>query len=150
MTLRARTWKNSVTRIEARTRKIVAYGRRSARTPGISPGRRRLSFGRSRRREAFGTPPLSSLGARLRRRVPQYGHSVMFGDTSELHFLQTTKSSGPLDTPPSLRRRLLRDGRFRDLVHDLVEIVVRLIDHLLPVGAVAALEQVLDPLELTG
>ena len=78
---------------------IVAYGRRSARTPGISPGFRRLSFGRSRRRAARGgPPPFSSLGARLRRRVPQYGHSVMYGDTSELHFLQTTKSSGPLAT----------------------------------------------------
>src|SRR3954469_7959397 len=145
MTLRARTWKNSVTRTEARTRKIVAYGRRSARTPGISPGRSRLSFGRSRRREPFGTPPFSSFGARLRRRVPQYGHSVMYGDTSELHFLQTTKSSGPLDTPPSLRRQLLRYGRFCDLVHDLVEIVVRLVDDRLPVSAVALLQDVVDP-----
>ena len=82
--------------------------------------------------------PSRASGARLRRRVPQYGHSVMYGDTSELHFLQTTKSSGPLATPPSLRRPLLRDGRFCDLAHDLVEIVVRLVDDLLPVGAVAA------------
>ena len=77
---------------------VVAYGRPSARTPGISPGRRRLSLGRSRRLAVRGVPPLSSFGARLRRRVPQYGHSVMYGDTSELHFLQTTKSSGPLAT----------------------------------------------------
>jgi hypothetical protein len=28
--------------------------------------------------------------------VPQYGHSVMYGDTSEPHFLQTTNRSGPL------------------------------------------------------
>src|SRR3954467_11404059 len=136
MTLRARTWKNSVTRTEARTRKIAGWARRSVRTPGMSPGRNRLSFGRSRRSEAFGTPPFSSFGARLRRRVPQYGHSVMYGDPSELHFLQTTKSSGPLDTPPSLRRQLLRDGRFRDLAHDLVEVVVGLEDHRLPMGAV--------------
>ena len=51
------------------------------------------------RRGAFGSLPLparSSFGARLRSRVPQYGHSVMYGDTSEPHFLQTTKRSGPL------------------------------------------------------
>ena len=62
----------SVTTIDARTSRIVAYGRRSARIPGISPGRRRLSEGR--RRAAFGSagmPPRSSFGARLRRRVPQ-------------------------------------------------------------------------------
>ena len=29
----------------------------------------------------------------------------MYGDTSELHFLQTTKSSGPLATPSILRAR---------------------------------------------
>jgi hypothetical protein len=28
--------------------------------------------------------------------VPQYGHSVMYGDTSEPQLLQTTKRSGPL------------------------------------------------------
>ena len=62
----------SETSTETRTSVIVAYGRRSARTPGISPGFRRLSFGRSRRRAARGgPPPFSSLGARLRRRVPQ-------------------------------------------------------------------------------
>ena len=91
-------WKSSETTSETRTRRVVAYGRPSARTPGISPGCRRLSFGRSRRLAVRGVPPLSSFGARLRRRVPQYGHSVMYGDTSELHFLQTTKSSGPLAT----------------------------------------------------
>jgi hypothetical protein len=32
----------------------------------------------------------------LRNRVPQYGHSVMYGDTSEPQLLQTTKRSGPL------------------------------------------------------
>ena len=38
----------------------------------------------------------SIFGARLRSRVPQYGHSVMYGDTSEPQLLQTTKRSGPL------------------------------------------------------
>jgi hypothetical protein len=28
--------------------------------------------------------------------VPQYGHSVMYGDTSEPQLLQITKRSGPL------------------------------------------------------
>src|ERR687897_3812722 len=63
--------------------------------PGISPRRR----GPRRGREAlggFGVPPRSSFGARLRSRVPQYGHSVMYGDTSEPQLLQTTKRSGPL------------------------------------------------------
>ena len=78
---------------------IVAYGRRSARMPGISPGFRRLSVVRLPARGAWApcrAPPRSSFGARLRSRVPQYGHSVMYGDTSEPHFLQTTKRSGPL------------------------------------------------------
>jgi hypothetical protein len=44
----------------------------------------------------LGTPPRSSFGARLRRRVPQYGHSVMYGETSEPQLLQMTKRSGPL------------------------------------------------------
>ena len=66
--------------------------------PGISPGRRRPSVGRRRRAAfgSFGTPPRSSFGARLRSRVPQYGHSVMYGETSDPHFLQTTNRSGPL------------------------------------------------------
>ena len=76
----------------------MAYGRRSPRMPGISPGFSRPSVGRRRRAAfgSFGTPPRSSFGARLRSRVPQYGHSVMYGDTSEPHFLQTTNRSGPL------------------------------------------------------
>src|SRR4051812_33671146 len=90
-----------VARIGARTSRIVAYGRRSARIPGISPGLRRPRVGR--RRAAFDsrpTPPRSIFGARLRKRVPQYGHSVTYGDTSEPHFLQTTKRSGPLAMGP--------------------------------------------------
>ena len=41
-------------------------------------------------------PSRSIFGARLRRRVPQYGHSVMYGLTSEPQFLHTTKRSGEL------------------------------------------------------
>jgi hypothetical protein len=37
------------------------------------------------------------LGARLRRRCPQYGHSVMYGLTSDPHCLQTTNRSAPED-----------------------------------------------------
>jgi hypothetical protein len=47
-------------------------------------------------------PPPSSrsiFGARLRIRVPQYGHSVMYGLTCEPQFLQTTKRSGLLAMP---------------------------------------------------
>ena len=51
---------------------------------------------RARLRGGFGVPPRSSFGARLRSRVPQYGHSVMYGDTSEPQLLQTTNRSGPL------------------------------------------------------
>src|SRR5688500_18278446 len=62
--------------------------------PGISPERSGPSRGRGFFC-AFG-PPRSSFGGRLRSRVPQYGHSVMYGDTSEPQLLQTTKRSGPL------------------------------------------------------
>src|SRR5215218_97708 len=86
---------SSVTTTDARISAIVAYGRRSGLMPGISPRRSGASRGRERR-GAFGVPPRSSFGARLRSRVPQYGHSVMYGDTSEPQLLQTTKRSGPL------------------------------------------------------
>ena len=83
------------------TSRMVLQGRASPRMPGISPGRSGARRGRGRLRRAergaFGTPPFSSLGARLRSRVPQYGHSVMYGETSARQFLQTTKRSGPLD-----------------------------------------------------
>jgi hypothetical protein len=36
-----------------------------------------------------------SLGARLRSRFPQYGHSVMYGLTSDPHCLHTTNRSAP-------------------------------------------------------
>src|SRR5215216_999116 len=86
---------SSVTTTDARISAIVAYGRRSGRMPGISPRRSGASRGRARR-GALGAPERSSLGARLRNRVPQYGHSVMYGDTSEPQLLQTTNRSGPL------------------------------------------------------
>src|SRR3954470_1020174 len=41
-------------------------------------------------------PSRSIFGARLRSRVPQYGHSVMYGLTSCPQFLHTTKRSGEL------------------------------------------------------
>src|SRR5215213_3298435 len=63
--------------------------------PGISPARSGPRRGLAAL-GGFGVPPRSSLGARLRSRVPQYGHSVMYGDTSEPQLLQTTKRSGPL------------------------------------------------------
>src|SRR5918994_6749675 len=94
-----------VTTIAASTSAIVAYGRRSARMPGISPGFRRPSDGRLRGAlGGFGVPPRSSFGARLRSRLPQYGHSVMYGDTSRPQLRQTTNRSGPLAMEPSILR----------------------------------------------
>src|SRR5581483_2356460 len=88
-----------------RTRNIVAYGRESARMPGISPLRRRESEGAGglrRRRFSATRPSRSIFGARLRRRLPQYGHSVMYGLTSDPQLLQITNRSGP----PALTIRL--------------------------------------------
>src|SRR5690349_24559986 len=88
----------TVTTSEASTTSQVAHGRRSARMPGISPGFSRGSCGRDRRLfGARGTPPRSSFGARFWTRAPQYGHSVMYGDTSAPQLLQTRERSGPLD-----------------------------------------------------
>src|SRR3954454_2332530 len=82
----------------AMTSSQTAHARWSARMPGISPGFKRGSEGRVRAlRGARGTPPRSSLGARFWIRVPQYGHSVMYGETSAPQLLQTRKRSGPLD-----------------------------------------------------
>ena len=41
-------------------------------------------------------PSRSIFGARLRSRLPQYGHSVMYGDTSRPQLRHTTNRSGPL------------------------------------------------------
>src|SRR3712207_1946439 len=147
-----------VTTIGTRTRRIETYGRRAVvRIPGISPGRSRPRDGRTRG-AAFGSrrrPPLSSFGARLRRRLPQYGHSVMYGDTSEPQLLQTTKRSGLLAmdrrlyAPPAVAARLFGGG-LDDLAHDLGQVVVGLVDHDLPLGAVSVLEDVADRVELIG
>src|SRR5215218_10015308 len=75
----------------------------SPRMPGISPERKRGSRGaaglralRALRalRGSDTVPSRSILGARLRSRLPQYGHSVMYGLTSLPQFLQTTLRSG--------------------------------------------------------
>src|SRR3954447_18282406 len=75
-----------------------SFSRRSRR----SAERRRR---RSRRvsRGASSSPRRSSFGARLRSRVPQYGHSVTYGLTSEPQLLQTTLSSVSA-TPPGYPR----------------------------------------------
>src|ERR1700693_5401261 len=80
----------------ARTSVIDAYGCDSGRIPGISPRFRRGSDGVGGRRRRFSVtrPWRSSFGARLRRRVPQYGHSVMYGGTSDPQLLQITNRSG--------------------------------------------------------
>src|SRR3954468_7344672 len=71
----------------------------SRRVRGVRAARWRLGF--------FGlgsetVPSRSIFGARLRRRVPQYGHSVMYGLTSEPQFLQTTERSGDLAIYPPM------------------------------------------------
>src|SRR2546423_6455180 len=133
--------------------------------PGISSRRSRGSDGGRRRRRgrASGSAPRSSLGARLRTRWPQYGHSVTYMLTSEPQFLQTTNSSASLtvseDTPgrpaPSGAAGVdesgaaaLRRGLVDDLPHDLAQVVVRLVDDDLAGGPVAALEQVIDRRQL--
>src|SRR3954447_5206768 len=82
---------------------MVAHGRvapRAARTSARSRRGRGIRAGRSRRCFlGFGSetvPSRSIFGARLRSRVPQYGHSVMYGLTSCPQFLHTTKRSGEL------------------------------------------------------
>src|SRR3954469_2410179 len=79
----------------ATTKAIVIQGRASGRMPGISPGRSGLRRGVGMRERRVGRSGRSSFGARLRSRVPQYGHSVTYGLTSDPHFLQMTKRSAP-------------------------------------------------------
>src|SRR3954451_7346649 len=114
---------------DSRTSASVAYGRVSsvARTSVRS---RRARGARGALRVfcllGFGSetvPSRSIFGARLRRRVPQYGHSVIYGLTSEPQFLQTTKRSGELAIYPPMiggaggavggMRRALRSRRRR-------------------------------------
>src|SRR3954468_1014035 len=109
---------------------------------------------RSRRRRPRGrgseiVPSRSIFGARLRSRVPQYGHSVMYGDTSEPQFLQTTNRSGPVATDPILCGRHLCPRGFDDLGHDLAEVVVGLVDDDLALRPTAALEEILDAREIS-
>src|SRR5215218_1631363 len=145
--------------------------------PGISPGLRRPSDGRLRGGlGGFGVPPRSSFGARLRSRLPQYGHSVMYGDTSRPQLRQTTKRSGPLamgegyvaEGPgpallwPAPRPDPLGSGAWQakpfsiasggadDLPQQFRPVVVRLVDDPLTGGSGALLEQVGDALELVG
>src|SRR3954470_9602354 len=129
---------------------IVAQGRPpsgGAETPGM----RRPRDGRGRRvpRERRGlvseiVPSRSIFGARLRNRVPQYGHSVMYGDTSAPQFLQTTKRSGPLAMGPIDSTVASGARRFDDLGHDLAQVVVGLVDDDLALGAAALGQQILD------
>ena len=107
---------------DSATRTIVAHGLpcSSPRMPGISPAAQapeaRLggcfargldralglgalgAAGAARPRGAAAWRGAASgrsiFGARLRSRVPQYGHSVTYGLTSAWQFLQTTKRSG--------------------------------------------------------
>ena len=65
---------------------------RSASRPRRSAALRRRRVRRSSRTRTS-SPTRSSFGARLRRRVPQYGHSVTYGLTSDPQLLQTTDSS---------------------------------------------------------
>ena len=83
----------------------------------------------------------------------------MYGLTSAWQFLHTTKRSG-WDMPTILRSARARSGelggysgphsgrgRGDDLGHDLVEVVIGLVDDDLTGGAVAALEQVANAVE---
>ena len=84
----------------SRSAATPARARRRARAPvGADAG----DLARPQARERCGaaaapwarpTPPRSSFGARFWIRVPQYGHSVMYGDTSAPQLLQTRKRSG--------------------------------------------------------
>src|SRR3954471_20367069 len=131
---------------DAATSTIVAHGLRSkvsVRRPGI-----RTSRSRRRWRRGLGSeivPSRSIFGARLRSRVPQYGHSVMYGDTSEPQFLQTTNRSGPVATGRFYGRAAkppLGPRRLHDLGHDLAQVVVGFIDDDLALGAAATLDEV--------
>src|SRR5436305_996436 len=121
----------------------VPYGRVSGRMPGISPRRSRGSAGVGglRRRFSVTRPSRSSFGARLRSRLPQYGHSVMYGLTSDPQLLQITNRSGPPLVTRSILDRARKapgacgrasadvDGRRGDLGDDLAQVVVRLVHH---------------------
>ena len=75
----------------AASRSSAAAARSASRPRRSAALRRRRSRASSRTRTS--SPTRSSFGARLRSRVPQYGHSVTYGLTSEPQLLQTTDSS---------------------------------------------------------
>src|SRR5689334_5345769 len=104
-----RAWNTTHATLLTRTSAIVAYGRvaeKPATRTVLSPARRRrssegIATRRCGRRE--GVRARGSFGARRRRREPQYGHSVMYGLTSEPHCLHTTNRSAPEDIEFILR-----------------------------------------------
>src|SRR3954453_12407112 len=137
----------------AATTAIVIQGRASGRMPGISPGRSGLRRSVGMRDRRVGRSGRSSFGARFRKRVPQYGHSVTYGLTSEPHFLQMTKRSAPgISIDCTCARTPCRGDSDRaghhDLGHDLAEVMVGLVDHELAGGAVAVADDVVEGLEL--
>jgi hypothetical protein len=77
----------------ALSRLARTFGGRAERPPASRAGRR-TPIRRSGSGALAGASGRSIFGARLRSRVPQYGHSVMYGLTSAWQFLQTTKRSG--------------------------------------------------------
>jgi hypothetical protein len=70
---------------------VPAPARAAAPRPSSDPSLERRGAG------ALEPCTRGSFGARLRRRLPQYGHSVMYGLTSDPHCLHTTKRSAPED-----------------------------------------------------
>src|SRR3954447_3502021 len=128
------------------------------RIPGISLRRMRGSARWRRTRWRFGSSsPRSIFGARLRTRCPQYGHSVTYGLTSDPQFLQTTNRSGCDTQIRGYPRGIGGRGGFGlesrlldDLCHHFAEIVVGLVDDQLASAAVAAVEDVLDAVEVVG
>jgi hypothetical protein len=87
----------------AAQRELLAGRKRRTRVLVPTPPRAVAPrFNNELNRERRGTGALEpctrgSFGARLRRRPPQYGHSVMYGLTSDPHCLHTTKRSAPED-----------------------------------------------------
>src|SRR5665213_464982 len=89
------------------TSAIVAYGRVASQLLVLpAPTARTRAPGRRERLSSAPSPPRAGLGwlgpctrgsfgARRRRRLPQYGHSVTYGLTSDPHCLHTTNRSAP-------------------------------------------------------
>src|SRR3954447_16511651 len=138
---------------------IVTCGRSAVRDSPRSRSRRsRRSAARRRRRSrrlswaSRPSPRRSSFGARLRKRVPQYGHSVTYGLTSDPQLLQTTLSSVSL-TPARISAgssgRGLRVRSLDDLRRQSPQVLAVVVGESdLAVRARAVRQQVLDPVEL--